>query len=161
MYKQGRLEEVFQLFKRILFNRSSNYYEKEYLIPISNYIFRKMLNACEKLQAFGQHKVYLFSLLNRIQNQGSEVLYTTLYVFILRNLLKSHQLREVNQLLENSAFPYTADFSNLCKFLFYKSVFKARVGQFQLAFDLMQECVRKVPSREGGGPRKLRELANK
>ena len=116
-----------------------------YLIPLSGYLLYKFLNAIELDNQFSQLKNKVYNWLTLFQNNTYETLFSTVYLFLLRNLLKTGQLREATQLLKNCKFPEHLGHSLLAKYLFYKAVYLANIGQISQALNFITESLRKAP----------------
>ena len=147
-YKSKHYSASQSILHMLLFDRPHNFAQRTYLENLVNFLFYKYLNCIEFSGTFVQQKSKLFLLLRELQAYKSEVLFCTLYVFMLRNLVLSKELREAHQLLKNWAFPETIQYIYFTKYLFYKALFFGFVGQYQKAYHLMNDAFRKVPENQ-------------
>ena len=144
-YKQKRYSVCGELLKGLLFDRPHMLAQRAYLEQLTNYIFYKYLNCIEFSNNFTNTKADLFAQLRELQSSKNEVLFCTLYVFVLRNLLKENRLKEAHQMLKNFSFTENIQYIYYSKYLFYKGLFMSRVGKYQVAFSLMNNALRKAP----------------
>ena len=147
-FKARRFGHVVSILRGLLFEKPQELCQRPYLEPLSNWLLYKYLNALELSGQFEQQKQQLYITLKAMQAIKSEALFSTVYIFLLRNLLMGGSLREVGQLLKNCDFPEHSNFTQLCKFLFYKGVFLARTGEISQALVLISESLRKAPDEE-------------
>ena len=150
LYKQKKYDVCKELWKNLLFDRPHMLAQRAYLEQLTNYIFYKYLNCIEFSQSFAVMKYDLFVLLRELQSSRNEVLFCTLYVFVLRNLLKENRLKEAHQMLKNFVFTENIQYIYYSKFLFYKGLFMSRVGKYQAAYVLMNSALRKAPENKDG-----------
>lgn len=144
-YKQGMFANARTIFETLLFQAPHDISSRVYLIPLSAYILYKYLNAIEKDNQFINFKSKIYNWLTLFQSNTYEILFSTVYVFLLRNLLKTGHLRESAQLIKNCRFPEHLGHSLLAKFLFYKAVFLSNIGQINQALNFITESLRKAP----------------
>lgn len=133
------------ILESLLFESPHDLATRVYLIPLSGYLLYKFLNAIELDNQFSQLKNKVYNWLTLFQNNTYETLFSTVYLFLLRNLLKTGQLREATQLLKNCKFPEHLGHSLLAKYLFYKAVYLANIGQISQALNFITESLRKAP----------------
>ena len=143
-YKERQYQNSGIILNSLLFESPHDLATRIYLIPLSSYILYKFLNTIEKEGKFADLKEKIYHWLALFQNGSYEALFSTVYVFLLRNLLKSGQLKETTQLLKNCRFPEHIGHSLLAKFLFYKGVYLSRVGQLTPALNFITESLRKA-----------------
>lgn len=148
LYKSKQYAAAQVLLHTLLFDRPHNFAQRTYLEQLVNFLFYKYLNCIEFSNSFEQQKSHLYLLLRELQAYKSEVLFCTLYIFILRNLILSRQLKEAHQLIKNWAFPESIQYIYFTKYLFYKGLFFGLVGQFQKSYQLMNDAFRKVPENK-------------
>jgi 26S proteasome regulatory subunit N3 len=147
-FKERRFDLCRKILHGLLFEKPQDLCQRTYLEPLSNYLLYKYLNAVEFSGSFNSEKQSLYVTLKAMQAIKSEVLFSTVYIFLLRNLFLNKSLREVGQLLKNCEFPEHMNSSQLCKYLFYKGAFLARTGQISQALVLISESLRKSPDEE-------------
>ena len=143
-YKEHQFEHSRVILNSLLFEAPHDLATRIYLIPLSSYILYKFLNGIEKENKFADLKEKIYHWLALFQNGSYEALFSTVYVFLLRNLLKSGQLKEATQLLKNCRFPEHIGHSLLAKFLYYKGVYLSHVGQLTPALNFITESLRKA-----------------
>lgn len=148
LYKKQAYTQAQAVLHTLLFDRPHNFAQRTYLEHLVNFLFYKYLNCIELSNAFESQKSGLYLLLRELQAYKSEVLFCTLYIFVLRNLLLSRQLREAHQLLKNWEFPQSIQYVYFTKYLFYKGLFCGLVGQYQRAYAHMSDAFRKVPENK-------------
>jgi 26S proteasome regulatory subunit N3 len=147
-FKERRFELTKKILHGLLFEKPQDLCQRTYLEPLSNYLLYKYLNAVEFGGAFNVEKQNLYITLKAMQAVKSDVLFSTVYIFLLRNLFLSRSFREVGQLLKNCDFPEYLNSSQLCKYLFYRGAYLARTGQISQALVLISESLRKSPDEE-------------
>lgn len=156
LYKQKQYQQCQSVLGTLLFDKPHALAQRTYLEALTNYIFYKYLNCIELSGGFEQSKQGLYVQLRELQSTKNEVLFSTLYVFVLRNLLREERLRETHQLLKNFKFPENIQYVYYSKYLFYKALFLSNVGQYQKAFTMMNSAFRKAPERKDGSTRGVR-----
>lgn len=145
MYHDRRYAAAKLAFNTLLFEQPQEFASRVYLVSFSSFLLAKYLNAIEQSGDFENMKVRIYDWLTLFQGASFEPLFATTYVFLLRNLLKTSQLREASQLLKNCHFPEHIGHSLLAKFLFYKATYLAHIGHISLAANLVAESLRKAP----------------
>jgi len=148
LYKTKAYAQAQSILHTLLFERPHNFAQRTYLEHLVNFLFYKYLNCVEFSRGFEAQKSKLYLLLRELQAYKSEVLFCTLYIFVLRNLVLTRQLREAHQLLKNWAFPASVQYIYFTKYLFYKGLFCGLVGQYQLAYAHINDAFRKVPENK-------------
>jgi 26S proteasome regulatory subunit N3 len=148
LYKQKQYSQCQSILGSLLFEKPHTLAQRTYLESLTNYTFYKYLNCIELGGGFEQSKQSLYVQLRELQSTKNEVLFSTLYIFVLRNLLRSDRLREAHQLLKNFKFPENIQYVYYSKYLFYKALFLGSVGQYQKAFTMMNSAFRKAPERK-------------
>jgi 26S proteasome regulatory subunit N3 len=147
-FKENRFDLSRKILHGLLFEKPQDLCQRTYLEPLSNYLLYKYLNAVEFSGSFSLEKQNLYLTLKAMQAIKSDVLFSTVYIFLLRNLFLAKNFREVGQLLKNCEFPEHINSAQLCKYLFYKGAFLARTGQISQALVLISESLRKSPDEE-------------
>lgn len=148
LYKNKHYTAAQTALHALLFDRPHAFAQRTYLEQLVNFLFYKYLNCIEFSNSFNQQKAGLYLLLRELQAYKSEVLFCTLYIFVFRNLILSRQLREAHQLIKNWAFPESIQYIYFTKYLFYKGLFFGLVGQYQKAYQHMNDAFRKVPENQ-------------
>ena len=148
LYKSKHYTAAQNSLHTLLFDRPHTFAQRTYLEQLVNFLFYKYLNCIEFSNTFEQQKSRLYLLLREFQAYKSEVLFCTLYIFILRNLILKKHLREAHQLLKNWVFPESIQYVYYTKYLFYKGLFCGLVGQYQKAYHYMNDAFRKVPENQ-------------
>ena len=148
LFKTKEFKYSSLILHKLLFEKPQEASQKSYIEPLANYLLYKYLNALEFSGNFQEKKQELYLILKSTQSGRQESLFSTLYIFILRNLLKQKNLDEVAQLLKNCEFPEHLNYSQLCKFLFYKGLFLAKTGQISQALNFISESLRKAPEEQ-------------
>lgn len=148
LYKSKQYSAARSSLHSLLFDRPHNFAHRTYLEPLVNFLFYKYLNCIEFSKTFDEQKSELYLLLRELQAYKSEILFCTLYIFILRNLILNKKLREAHQLLKNWAFPERIQYVYFTKYLFYKGLFHGLVGQYQKSYQFMNDAFRKVPENQ-------------
>lgn len=150
LYKQKQFSQCQSILGGLLFEKPHALAQRTYLESLTNYVFYKYLNCIELDSSFGAAKQRLYAQLRELQSTKNDTLFSTLYIFVLRNLLRNDRLREAHQLLKNFRFPENIQYVYYSKYLFYKALFLGSVGQYQRAFAMMHSAARKAPERKDG-----------
>ena len=148
LYKKKEYAAAQTALHALLFDRPHAFAQRTYLEQLVNFLFYKYLNCIEYSNSFNQHKAGLYLLLRELQAYKSDVLFCTLYIFVFRNLILSRQLKEAHQLIKNWVFPESIQYIYFTKYLFYKGLFFGLVGQYQKAYQHMNDAFRKVPENQ-------------
>lgn len=148
LYNSKQYSAARSALHALLFDRPHNFAHRTYLEQLVNFLFYKYLNCIEFSNSFEQQKGELYLLLRELQAYKSNILFCTLYIFILRNLILSKQLKEAHQLLKNWMFPESIQYVYFTKYLFYRGLFHGLVGQYQKAYLYMNDAFRKVPENQ-------------
>ena len=148
LYKSKQYSAAQTALHTLLFDRPHAFAQRTYLEQLVNFLFYKYLNCIEHSNSFESQKSQLYLLLRELQAYKSEVLFCTLYIFILRNLILSKKLKEAHQLIKNWIFPESIQYIYFTKYLFYKGLFFGLVGQYQKAYQYMNDAFRKVPENQ-------------
>ena len=85
-FKERRFENVTKILHSLLFEKPQELCQRTYLESLSNYLLYKYLNAVEFSGKFNDQKQSLYITLKGMQAIKSEALFSTVYIFILRNL---------------------------------------------------------------------------
>lgn len=158
LYRSKQYAQSQAVLHTLLFDRPHNFAQRTYLEHLVNFLFYKYLNCIEFSNNFEAQKSRLYLLLRELQAYKSEVLFCTLYIFVLRNLILARQLREAHQLLKNWVFPESIQYIYFTKYLFYKGLFCGRAGQYARAYTHVNDAFRKVPENKEKLTRGLRNF---
>lgn len=157
--RDGKHGLAWRALESLLFESPHDFATRVYLLPLSNYLLSKFLISLEKDGQFEIQKQKIYGWLTLFQGSSFETLFASVYVFLLRNLLKHNQIREAAQLLKNCKFPEHIGHSLLAKFLLYKASYLAKIGKIAQAANFVTESLRKAPdgrTRKGLNGFKLR-----
>lgn len=130
----------------MIFERPWVFQWRTYLIYLCDYLLYKYLNCIERQRNFNQEKSQLFLLLKNFSTSKKELLYSNLYIFIMRNLLIENNFQELGLFLSNCVFPEQIQFVNYTKYLFYRGLYYGKVGDYKNSHKYINEAMRKMPT---------------